>query len=171
MSNLISHAELLEALAYDPLTGIFTWKRGRLHGQKGSVAGSVNNKGYLYISLGRRTYSSHALAWFYSKHVWAVGNIDHINTIKTDNRLANLREATPQENQRNRKVSSSNKTGLKGVSLGKTGKYRARIHVDGKELFLGLFDSAIAAAEAYDNAAINLFGSFALTNKSMGLIK
>lgn len=168
MTSIVSHAELLEALDYSPSTGIFKWKRNSPRARIGSVAGSANNKGYLYITLNGKVYSAHALAWFYVNQVWAVGNIDHINNVRTDDRIINLRLATNQENHRNRSLSSQNKLGYKGVRAGKNGKYVARIFVDAKERHLGTFATPELAAEAYDAAAKILFGSFALTNRDMG---
>lgn len=88
---------------------------------------------------------------------------DHINGDPLDNRRANLRPCTPQENAWNRKGHSNSKTGVKGVSPFR-GKYRATIHLGGEQIHLGLFATADLAAAAYNGAAVALFRSFARLN-------
>ncbi|KQR41259.1 hypothetical protein ASF71_01075 [Deinococcus sp. Leaf326] len=88
---------------------------------------------------------------------------DHISGDRLDNRRANLRACTQAENSRNRKMHSNNKTGFKGVSPWR-GQYRAAIHLDGEQRFLGTFPHPALAAIAYNAAARALFGPFAQLN-------
>lgn len=91
--------------------------------------------------------------------------VDHINRIGTDNRLANLRRCTRSENQANRRRSRSNSSGFKGVYFDRSkGKWRAGIQIAGKPIFIGLFEDKILAARAYDRAAKEEFGEFAVVN-------
>jgi hypothetical protein len=91
--------------------------------------------------------------------------IDHINSIKLDDRRENMRVCTHAENGKNQKKPIDNITGFKGISLDKRWlKWQTRIGVNGKMLSLGYFDDPIAAAHAYDAAAIKLHGEFARTN-------
>jgi len=94
--------------------------------------------------------------------------IDHRNHNGLDNRCCNLRIATPSENQQNaRKTKSKTSSRYKGVDLVKaTGKWRTRIAVAGRRLFLGSFTSESDAALAYDHAALKYFGEFACLNFS-----
>jgi hypothetical protein len=89
--------------------------------------------------------------------------IDHINHNGLDNRIANLRVATPQQNlwnTRKRKCNCSSK--YKGVSRSKSKKkWRARINFNGRGIFIGYFDIESAAAMAYDAKAKELFGEYA----------
>jgi hypothetical protein len=86
--------------------------------------------------------------------------VDHINRNGLDNRRANLRVCTNQQNCRNQRGKG---TGYKGVSL-HYGRYRARIKVDYNDKNLGTFDSAEEAARVYDKAAKEMFGEFAVLN-------
>jgi hypothetical protein len=91
--------------------------------------------------------------------------VDHINQNGLDNRRSNLRFASKSKNAINSRKRSDNTSGYKGVSfLKKHNKYRSRITKDGVEYSQGLFDLAADAARAYDKAAIDLFGEFAVLN-------
>jgi hypothetical protein len=88
--------------------------------------------------------------------------VDHVDGDKLDNRRANLRLATNQQNQANVSRQSNNTTGFKGVHFHKGhGKYMARIGVSYKRIHLGYFDTAEQANKAYQQAAIKYFGEFA----------
>ena len=77
--------------------------------------------------------------------------IDHVNGNKHDNRICNLRQVSSRENVQNqRRAHVSNKSsGLLGVTVKANGKCQARIFVGGKNLYLGSFDDAESAHEAY----------------------
>lgn len=97
--------------------------------------------------------------------------VDHINHDTIDNQRCNLRVCLSGENQRNTRKQRNGKSLFKGVSRHSlTEKWRARIHVNGREIALGLFDSPESAAKAYDAAARLHFGEFALTNENLGLV-
>jgi len=96
--------------------------------------------------------------------------VDHINLDSLDNRRCNLRVCTNGNNQMNSALRSHNTSGYKGVDFSQ-GMWRARIVKQGKEVFLGRFDSPEEAAGAYDRAANDLFGEFAKTNRMLGLLK
>jgi hypothetical protein len=92
--------------------------------------------------------------------------VDHVNGDKLDNRKCNLRLCTNSQNQSNRKISKKNTSGFKGVQPHvRNGKMVARITVNKKNIYLGLFDSAKDAAIAYNEAAIKYHGEFANLNK------
>lgn len=93
------------------------------------------------------------------------GLVDHINNDGLDNRRANLRPATEQQNSKNRQRRSTNTSGYKGAALVKgRGVWRAEIGVGAQRRYLGRFHDPISAALAYDAAARELYGEFAHLN-------
>jgi len=153
---------LREVYAYDPETGEFCWRIGRSGARVGVVAGSLERTGYRRIWLDGRRYLAHRLAWFYVYGRWPAEQIDHIDGDKLNNRIANLREATMQQNNRNKRVQSNNSSGYKGASWdGHLGKWRAYIYVSRRRIYLGLYPSAAEAHRAYCEAAMRHHGEFA----------
>lgn len=133
-------------LKYDRDTGVFTWA------DTGKVAGSLRN-GYTVINI--ETFApakrAHRLAWLYVYGKWPTGDIDHINGERSDNRIENLRDVTRAINiQNRRKASAGSKSGLLGVVARTRGKpWGASIRVDGKNKYLGTWDTKEQAHEAY----------------------
>lgn len=98
--------------------------------------------------------------------------VDHINGDGLDNQRANLRLATGSQNNANQGLASTNTTGFKGVNwYGRTGRWRACIGINGRQIHLGYFATALAAAHAYDRAALGLFGEFARLNFPLETVK
>ena len=95
--------------------------------------------------------------------------IDHKNRDGLDNRKSNLRIATKQQNNCNAAVHKNSKHGMKGVTY-KGKNWEASITINYENVYLGTFHTIFDAAIAYDNAALEHFGEFALTNQMMGLI-
>lgn len=158
----ITQEELREQLHYDPETGVLTWAIRKHKVKLGAVAGRTTPKGYIEVRLNLVIYQAHRLAWLYMYGDWPDGFIDHINRDPGDNRIANLRVVSRQQNARNVPVSIRSSTGIKGVGHHKqSGKYRAKIWAGGKQLWLGHFDTVEAAAAAYKQAAIFHHGEFA----------
>jgi hypothetical protein len=149
-------------LDYDPSTGVFAW-RG-VHARcvrAGRIAGRINGKGYATISIRNKQRQAHRLAWLYVYGVWPdrTVHVDHINGNKSDNRIVNLRLATPAQNAQNRRKAID---GLKGATLHRRlGKWQAQITFEGKVLYLGLFSKETEAHDAYVSAARKYFGEFA----------
>lgn len=107
---------LRECMDYDPLTGIFIWKYSRSNRVKaGDEAGWNADKGYRGIRFQGKECKAHRLAWLYVYGELPTNEIDHINGIKNDNRIANLRNVTHQENTRNIKRRNSNTSGVMGI--------------------------------------------------------
>lgn len=165
MSNL-THSELLSLLSYDPATGVFVWLQSTARRIKvGDRAGAPHSKGYWVIRIKNKKYFAHALAWFYVHGRWPSGLLDHNDQDRLNNCISNLRECNHALNAGNADPHKDNLCGFKGVSRMRS-KFRARI----QNKALGVFETAREAAEAYDAAAVSLFGQFAKTNKALGLL-
>lgn len=87
--------------------------------------------------------------------------IDHINHNKLDNRKQNLRICNKQQNAFNMKIPNTNRSGIKGVGFHKhTNKWRARIVVNDKEIYLGIFNTIEEATKARKEAELKYFGEY-----------
>ena len=153
------HASLLQNLHYCPDTGAFTWRKdsgtNKLAGKR---AGTLCN-GYVTISINKRFYRAHRLAWASFHGASEFGFIDHINGDRSDNRISNLRECTVSQNQINRRQTVGSLP--RGVFWSSTRKkFLARIKLNGKSKQIGTFTSSEDAAAAYDKAASEMFGEF-----------
>lgn len=128
------------------------------------IAGGLTKEGYIRIRLNGVEYRAHRIVWELHNGKIPEGMlIDHINRIKTDNRIENLRLATQSQNLNNQPGRS--KLGLpKGVQLHNS-KYRAKITINGKSIHLGVFDTPEEAGKAYEDKAIELHGEFAWQRK------
>lgn len=161
----ITQARLKTLLDYDPLTGVFVrLVRTNTNGtaEIGQVAGSVNNKGYITIGIDGKYHQAHRLAWFYVHGTFPPNGIDHINGVKSDNRLVNLRPATQSENNCNRGAITNSSTGWCRVSFDKPkGKYSACIRFNNKQYHLGYYDSPEIAAAVYAHVCQQVHGEFA----------
>lgn len=145
---MIDRDYLIEVLAYDEESGVFTWNSARPGIKVGDVAGSFNGNRYWKISIDRKNYMAHRLAWLYVHGDWPRAYIDHIDGCRHNNAINNLRECSGSENQQNK---SPNKVGTSkylGVSWDR-GRWRAGIAVNGKNKHLGRFKVEEDAAEAY----------------------
>lgn len=163
MSQL-TQARLRDFLAYDPMTGVFTWRVRRANKKAGDVAGCQNRIGYWVIRVDDKLYTAHRLAWLYMTGGWPGREVDHIDRDRSNNRWKNLRAASRQQNAANRPRQANNSSGFKGVCFQRgANKYRARIQAYGKKQSLGLFDTAEDAHAAYQLAAKRLLGEFAKT--------
>ena len=128
----------------------------------GDIAGSRRKDGYIRIGIDGSRYRSHRLAWFMTHGSWPANLLDHINHDPSDNRMANLRDATYSENNRNAR--SSNPLG-KGVARNGR-RFKAGIQSDGKKHYLGTFDTPDEAAAAYAAAASIRHAEFACTDQA-----
>lgn len=108
-SRIITHVELLEVLYYDPIVGVFIWKRWMSSKARvGDIAGTIQD-GYTNIRIYGRGYKAGRLAWFYMYGVWPIHQIDHGDRAKSNNGIANLDDVTSKMNCANRDQ-SFNKT-------------------------------------------------------------
>ena len=152
-TNELTAEHLRSILHYSPETGIFTRKVRTAHRVKvGDVAGCSNGDGYLRIKVQRRKHLAHRLAWLHTYGEWPNDQIDHINRIRTDNRISNLRDVSNKQNLQNAGKYSHNTSGHPGVSWHKRdSKWQAQIKHNQKLVHLGCFatiEEAVAARKA-----------------------
>lgn len=132
-------------LRYEPDTGLFFWLLNKGTAKAGSVAGTPASNGYTNICINRKIYKAHRLAWLYVYGVLPLNQVDHINGVKNDNKIDNLRAATNQENAQNHVWLGTNFDKKKN-------KWQSRIRVDNKRVFLGYFETENEARQAYIKA-------------------
>lgn len=107
----------------------------------GDVAGALNGEGYNMIKIDGKTYKRSRLIWLYHNGYIPEGMIDHINKIRDDDRIENLREIGPRCNCRNNTLRKDNRTGVKGVIFHKaTNMWMANVRVNNKSIYLGVFN-------------------------------
>jgi hypothetical protein len=151
--NDLSFDDVRALFDYDGVNGGLVWKKD------GKPAGSVEHHGYIRIGVRGKTYRAHHLVWLWHHGVFPDTIVDHINQIKNDNRIENLRLSDPTLNNLNRTTGSNNTSGYKGVSyLKKRNKYEASITVKGKMHRLGqfnTFEEAKYARMAYEEELLN----------------
>lgn len=171
------YAEVDALLSYDIASGNLIWKprsREAFKSQRafstwtskhaGKAAFKLDKDGYRRGQLLGRGCAAHRLAWLLHYGEWPSLSIDHIDGDRDNNRIENLRLATPAENSANR--AGQNKTSTyKGVCYCPRGNvWRASVVKDGKQVFHQVFRDEVEAARAYDTAALAHFGRFARAN-------
>lgn len=166
MYDKISHEKLKELVSYDESTGLFLWKVSRQRCIANKNIGYRHYSGYLHVEIFGKHYSLHRLAWFYVHGEWPKDMLDHINNIRDDNRISNLREVNVQQNSMNRSPNKKGASKYKGVTWhGRTNTWRARISLNNKRISLGLFKTEEDAYAAYKEAALQYHGEFANTGE------
>ena len=179
--NRISIDNLRQLLEYNPITGELTWlcrpdaKPEWNTRYSGKIAGTLTKNGGIQVRITLdgefNLYHAHRIAWALIKGSWPNHRVDHEDCDPSNNAWLNLRAATCSQNNANRS-SVAGAVPYRGVYFMRfKNKYAAQIKKDGKWHWLGSHLRAEDAARAYDAAAISLFGMFAKTNASLGLLK
>lgn len=156
--------ELRAAIDYDPLTGLLTWKISpNTKIPAGKRAGS-NRRGRWQVGFRGRIYRAGPLIWALVTGEWPNGMVEHKNRKPLDDRWANLRLADAVQN-------GANRSRTKGRALPKgvtpqNGRFRARLYVRRKLIWLGSFATPTEAAEAYLAEAKRQSGEFATDGDS-----
>jgi len=162
MSVCITADYVRQIFAYDENSGNLIWKNRPIEHfatQRacgtwnkrfaGKRAGHITAAGYILIEISGKPFLAHRLVWLYVNGNWPNNQIDHINGIRQDNRIFNLRDVLHKTNGKNTKMPSHNTSGHIGVSFHKKAKkWRAYIKVNQKNLHLGIFNSKADAIKA-----------------------
>lgn len=153
---------LIALFHYNHAVGQFEWRERPNKVRNDGYAGCLDNDGYRVIRVGGKNFKAHRLAWLYVYGGWPKGPLDHINGDRADNRICNLRLASPNENMWNSPKQVNNTSGFKGVTFYPvTRRWQARICVNGKRINLGMYPTAAQAGSAYRDAAKKYHGDFA----------
>lgn len=166
MSN---YSALIDEVKYDPESGnLYAAKDKGTRWKKGRKIGNINLHGYVVFNVNGRHFLAHRVAFFLYHGRMPRGKVDHINRIRHDNRIANLREVDESQNCQNQSLRSDNTSGKKGVTWCKLrGKWQGQIQHKGKR-FSAYFNSIEDAAAWYDSKAKQLFEQFSSNNKELG---
>ena len=167
-SKLSTRALLRRWVYYNPKTGIFTWRRTTRWQKAGARADRLRHCAhaptykYRAVSIKKKRYPAHILAWFYMTGEWRHPEIDHKDTDATNNKWDNLRLATRSQNCANSRLGKNNTSGYKGVSWNPVKKrWCAYIDYQGKRISLGRFINKQDAILVRQRTAEELFGEFA----------
>jgi hypothetical protein len=141
--------------------GVVVWTSTKFKRKENQMCGWVDDNGYQRIGLpNKKMVRGHQVSYFLYTGNWPNKYIDHINGNRTDNSIENLRLVDDFGNTRNTRV-VKNMTGYQGVSFAsgscKT-LYKSEIMVEGKRNYLGSFETAESAFEAYKAASLKLHG-------------
>jgi hypothetical protein len=172
--NKITQKILKDLVYYDPSIGEFRWKNRDMrwfdsestmkmwnNRFANTVTGTIRKDGYVKIVINYNQYLAHRLAWLYVYGKWPENQIDHVNGVRNDNRIKNLRECTKQQNCFNSRIPNNNTSGYKGVSFNKRcKKYECYIKHNQVRIHLGRFDNPEDAHTVYCKKAEELFGEF-----------
>ena len=159
----LTQERLKEVLEYFPTTGRFRWRVRQGPWGPGREAGTLCPSGYVSIQIDGVRHSSHRLAWLYVHGEHPTGDIDHDNGNPADNRIVNLEHCPRRKNiwkavRRN----ASPFTGL--YRRGR--KWHARIKVNGRQYYLGAYDTRKEASAAYSGAVRLVRGEFMRAKRS-----
>lgn len=152
---MITQDELRELVIYEEETGLIYWRKRRVGCRRNVSAGCLDKKsGYLFLQIKSKKYLAHRVAWVYVNGDIPNGlQIDHIDHDRNNNKIKNLRAVTNSENQKNRKKSIRNSTGVNGVYFDKRNStYYVQIHLNGKQKSLGAFKYLCEAKKAREDA-------------------
>jgi hypothetical protein len=162
----LTQEKIREFVIYDEGTGALVWRRREETSQylkswnkrfAGRETGSLDREGYTQTEVCGKYYRVHRLIWLYVYGSWPNGQIDHIDGDRANNRLANLREATPSHNRQNLSAVTTKESGLVGVTrMSRGDRWQARIGIDGIYHYLGSFECPDEAHAAYLKAKARL---------------
>lgn len=135
----LTQDRLKELLEYNPDTGKFTRIKAAGPRKTGESPGHMNS-GYLYITIDNVTYPAHRLAFLYQTGAYPNSDVDHINMIRSDNRIENLRIVNRRQNMLNMRSHRDSELGKKNIFFRKdTNTYSVRATAEGRYRSFGCY--------------------------------
>lgn len=161
--NLLPSADILnQNFAYDPESGVLTWRVSRGCVKAGAVAGGLNASGHLVLHFDGVNYLAHRLIWKMVTGCDPTDEIDHEDVNGSNNKWVNLRESNRPQNMANVRAPRTNTSGVKNVNFHRRSKkWHAKIRCNNTENHIGYFDSLEDAAAAVALARATFHGEFA----------
>lgn len=161
MSNencTLTQQDVKELFSYCENTGLLT-RRKTIHynAKEGDVINNKSALGYVRVNVNGKSYTAHRLIWLYVYGSFPKNEIDHINGIRNDNRIVNLRDVTHDVNLNNLRIDKRNKYGCKGVTFHKASKkFCVNFNRFGIRHYVGLFDTLELAIAAYESKFLSI---------------
>ena len=153
----VTQAYVKKLFKYDRKTGELISRATRGRAKAGQSSKSKDKDGYLVVGFNGKLYRTHRVIWLYVHGEWPKNDCDHINRIKDDNRISNLRDITRAENKQNQTVTRLSKSGVKGVYWANCyQRWVAEIGHENKQIVIGQFKEKEDAIDAYKFFAIAL---------------
>lgn len=134
------------------------WWNSRYSGTRAGAnrKDSSSSLNYRWVKIFKKSYPEQNIIWFMCHGYYPINILDHIDHDPSNNRIENLREVTPSENSKNRKLSKNNKSGVHGVAwVEKYATWRVTIRVDNKTISLGCYKSLFDAVCIRKSAEIS----------------
>lgn len=154
-----SQSELKEILSCDDMGRLWWLPKSGRNMSATKPAGTIQRSGHRRVTIRKKRYMAHRLVWLWHKGEWPASDLDHIDLVEDNNAIDNLRLSSRSQNSANGPVRSHNKLGVKGVYM-QDGKYRAGVTKDGKQHYVGFFDTLEEAKAAWDKKAKELHEDF-----------
>lgn len=166
---------LRELLAYDPYTGVLTWRTVKKKGRYGKaptnvvggVAGHIQKDGYIRVCLPDRIpYLAHRMAYAVFYGEWPAEEIDHADGVKSNNRITNLRACNRSQNLGNRLVAKKIKASGLPKGVNRCDQISVKYYAQCQSKYLGSYSTVEEAHAVYRKAAALAFGEFDASPKS-----
>lgn len=155
----------------------FHYKDGVLYHKKnwgpvkaGDVAGTKTSNGYVRVNVDGKIYLAHRLI-FCMHNGYFPKEIDHVNRIKHDNRIENLKEVCRVQNARNKSIYKTNKTGYRNVNCMASGKYEVSLKIRGRRTYIGVFEDVELAGLVAQEARAKLHADYPILKADVAALK
>lgn len=160
---MVTQEELKSILKYDQDTGNFFWLKNTSNKRAGDKAGSFTSTGYIIISINKKSYKAHRLAFLYMSGVLPTDEVDHIDRNRSNNKWNNLRLATHADNQTNKLNNLKTQSGFTHITYRVINScWTVRLGKAHKEKFIGNYKDLKEAIKALETSLLDVQDTKAL---------